>query len=256
VTPPSLQRRNVELLEQSPPYARALLEQLGLRGLHCGCGGAISPGWLNTDVLRIEGREGGASEPGRLALVDGDRYYLEHDALERLPFEDASFDWAYSEHMIEHFEPGPVAAWLAEVRRVLRPGGHIRLSTPDLRKYVSGYQDADGGFYAEHRERIADTLSRFLDPRNERQREVAALYFPGEIEIPARRGWMLNQIFQLWGHKWVFDVAEIRHVAVVAGFPGEKLVECEFGNGRVAEVAEMDRAPRSDESLYVELERD
>jgi SAM-dependent methyltransferase len=44
------------------------------------------------------------------------------------PFEDASFDVAWAGETIEHVID--TAAWLSEVRRVLRPGGVLLLSTP------------------------------------------------------------------------------------------------------------------------------
>jgi SAM-dependent methyltransferase len=44
------------------------------------------------------------------------------------PFADASFDAAWAGETIEHV--ADTAAWLSEVRRVLRPGGMLLLSTP------------------------------------------------------------------------------------------------------------------------------
>ena len=37
-----------------------------------------------------------------------------------------------------------------EVRRILAPGGVLRITTPDLHKYVEGYVGEDG-FFAKHR---------------------------------------------------------------------------------------------------------
>ncbi len=48
----------------------------------------------------------------------------------RLPFGDASFDVVMCLEAIEHIEPSSALAFLAECRRVLRPGGLIVLSTP------------------------------------------------------------------------------------------------------------------------------
>jgi 2-polyprenyl-6-hydroxyphenyl methylase/3-demethylubiquinone-9 3-methyltransferase len=47
-----------------------------------------------------------------------------------LPFPDASFDSVISSECIEH-TPDPVAA-VAEMLRVLKPGGHLFLTTPNL----------------------------------------------------------------------------------------------------------------------------
>jgi demethylmenaquinone methyltransferase/2-methoxy-6-polyprenyl-1,4-benzoquinol methylase len=49
--------------------------------------------------------------------VQGDAYAL--------PFADASFDCAFSGFFLSHVPPERVSVWLAEVRRVLRPGGSL-----------------------------------------------------------------------------------------------------------------------------------
>lgn len=59
--------------------------------------------------------------------------YVEYDltAGQPLPFPDASIELVYSSHTIEHVRDDAVARLLAEVRRVLRPGGGIRITCPD-----------------------------------------------------------------------------------------------------------------------------
>ena len=239
---------------EAAPFGRELIAELGLRGLHCGSGEKLEPGWLNTDVAPCRSEDGGRARPDQLVLVDGDRYYLRHDGRQPFPLEDETFEWAYAEHMIEHLAPGEAIAWLAEVRRLLRPGGYLRLTTPDLRKYARAYLDGDG-FLDLHRERLTPWLASFLEPRNEEEQEMRRLYFPGEDNVPRRPGWMVNQVFYLWGHRWIYDPAEIRHAATLAGFLPDALVECAFREGREAEVCALDREVRSDESLYVEVAR-
>jgi SAM-dependent methyltransferase len=46
-----------------------------------------------------------------------------------LPFEDCAFDAVWAGEVIEHV--ADTQAWLSEVRRVLRSGGLLLLSTPD-----------------------------------------------------------------------------------------------------------------------------
>jgi ubiquinone/menaquinone biosynthesis C-methylase UbiE len=62
------------------------------------------------------------------ALVEGD--------LRELPFEDDSFDVVTSFETIEHMEEGERA--LAEMRRVLRPGGLLIVSSPNPDAYLPG----------------------------------------------------------------------------------------------------------------------
>lgn len=107
-----------------------LLESVaaGDRVLDVGCG----EGWFASELLRAEVRVVGidvAEEPLRRArerdpalevrLVDADGPW---------PFEDVSFDVVWAGETIEHV--ADTAGWLSEVRRVLRPGGRLLLSTP------------------------------------------------------------------------------------------------------------------------------
>jgi SAM-dependent methyltransferase len=58
-----------------------------------------------------------------------------------LPFDDNRFDVAWAGEVIEHV--ADTARWLSEVRRVLRPGGRLLLTTPDhgrLRALVLGME--------------------------------------------------------------------------------------------------------------------
>jgi predicted SAM-dependent methyltransferase len=47
-------------------------------------------------------------------------------------FEDNTFDYIFSEHMIEHVDHDGAVAMLRECYRVLKPGGTICMATPDL----------------------------------------------------------------------------------------------------------------------------
>src|SRR5437588_9803367 len=128
----------IEVLPHEPPLPATRMEELSLRGLHCGCSRRLSRDWMNTDQLHLRARDGSETQFGCLSRVNGFLYYLEFDSTEPYPFEDASFEWAHAEHFIEHLKLEETIAWLTEVRRVLRPGGLLRLSTPDLRRYAEG----------------------------------------------------------------------------------------------------------------------
>jgi predicted SAM-dependent methyltransferase len=165
----------------------------------------------------------------------GERYFLQHDALEPFPIADEALEVCYSEHFIEHFELDKGIAWLAEMRRVLRPGGFVRVITPDLRKYAEGYFDPARAFYAEHGAAIGN-------PR--------AFPDPAELE---RRAFMFNQNFYLWGHRWIYDFEELRHAAAEAGFDPAAVERRAFRESLVPEVGALDLDWRRAESLYVEI---
>jgi len=56
---------------------------------------------------------------------------------------DASVDFIYCSRVLEHLEEWEAVELLRECRRVLRPGGVLRLVVPDLLKMVKNYYGAD-----------------------------------------------------------------------------------------------------------------
>jgi predicted SAM-dependent methyltransferase len=169
---------------------------------------------------------------GCVSLCDNTYYYLRHDVKDRTPLDDACVEWVYAEHFIEHLDPKVAIAWLAEVRRMLKPGGFLRLSTPDLAKYMKAYCDPADRFFELHRDRLRTV---------------------GMPQPANRMAWMINQIFYFWGHRWLYDLDELTYAAAAAGFPSHCVAQVGFREGRLREVAEFDLAVRDDESLYVEI---
>jgi 2-polyprenyl-6-hydroxyphenyl methylase/3-demethylubiquinone-9 3-methyltransferase len=110
--------------------ARFLREQVsaGERVLDVGCGEGrfaaeltrAGAAVVGIDVAEEALRRAGELDPGlELLLVDGEGAW---------PLADASFDVVWAGEVIEHV--ADTASWLSEVRRVLRPGGRLLLSTP------------------------------------------------------------------------------------------------------------------------------
>lgn len=56
----------------------------------------------------------------------------------------------------------------------------------------------------------------------------------------------------LYGHKWIYDEAELRHVLSEAGFDGAKAQVRSFREGARQDVAALDTSMRTDETIYVE----
>ena len=221
----------VEPLDAAAPFA---LDGLGAIGLHCGCGLNLQPGWVNVDRVQLTGTDGARTTRGTLARVDGSLFYLQADLGERLPFADASVPRAHAEHVIEHLTLDTAVAWLREMHRVLAPGAVLRISTPDLARYAAAYRGDDPGFFARHRDSLAQI---------------------GFTDIPDRPAWMVNQLFRFWGHQWIYDFDELRTVAVHAGFEADEVTRRSFGDSAAPELAELDLPVREPESLYAELRR-
>jgi predicted SAM-dependent methyltransferase len=151
-----------------------------IRRLQLGAGEHPQPDWLNTDL----------HDYGR-----GDELvYL--DVRRPFPLPDASFDFVYSEHMIEHLTYAEGQRCLRETLRVLKPEGRIRVATPSLERLAALY---DGGEVARRYVRWAvDTL----EP---------------EVEAPLP-GVVINNFFRSWGHRFVYDPETLRYALDEAGF--------------------------------------
>ncbi len=66
--------------------------------------------------------------------------FVHHDLERPLPFADDSVDFVYSSHVVEHFHREGAERLLAEVQRILRPGGCVRICVPDLAHAVDLYR--------------------------------------------------------------------------------------------------------------------
>ena len=65
--------------------------------------------------------------------IDGGDYsHLDYKSITDLVFEDGTVDLIYSSHVIAYFDRVEIVEVLKEWRRVLKPGGTLRLATPDF----------------------------------------------------------------------------------------------------------------------------
>jgi SAM-dependent methyltransferase len=127
-----------ELGALRPNYLAKQLESLGIDPLehglqlHIGCGPAHPPGWVNIDVY-----------PAPLAI----------NVLWGLPFATGSARYVFVSHLLEHlFYPADVGPFLAEVHRVLAPGGVMRVVVPDIEQCIEAYSKNDRSFFDSRRE--------------------------------------------------------------------------------------------------------
>ncbi len=127
-----------------------------------------------------------------------DRGIVYLDAAKPFPFDDATFDYVFCEHLIEHLTYPEGEGMLREAYRVLKPGGRIRVGTPDLRVFVA--------FFAEHldetqREYIRYHVDKFVTPHGSHS--------------PV---FVLNSVVRNWGHQFLYDEATLRGAMEKAGF--------------------------------------
>ena len=90
--------------------------------LHLACGKRYIPGFIHVDVA--------------------DFPHIDYRSrIERLPmFADGSADLIYCCHGLEYLDRAEAAVALTEWRRVLKPGGTLRLAVPDFRALVTIYE--------------------------------------------------------------------------------------------------------------------
>jgi predicted SAM-dependent methyltransferase len=148
--------------------------------LHLGAGDSTPPGWLGTDIA--------PTSPGILCM----------DARKPFPVPDQSFNYVFSEHMIEHISWHEGAFMLRECYRILKPGGKIRIATPDLGVLL--------GMYCNEVSPAGDNYIRWITDN---------FIENGNIYRPA---FVINNAFHNWGHNFLYD-SELLEIALHgAGF--------------------------------------
>jgi predicted SAM-dependent methyltransferase len=97
--------------------------------LHWGCGGNTPEGWINSDIK---------AGPG----VD-----LCCDILDGIPLEDNTIDYISSQHALQDLKIYDQVKALTELHRVLKPGGVLRVSLPDLDLAIDAYRNQKSQYF-------------------------------------------------------------------------------------------------------------
>lgn len=235
----------------------SLLRSLGIQRLNVGAGRFLARDYGDVATLYVDADEpAGEVRPhptdDRLLLVDGTFVFLRH-SVPNLPIESGSVEEITSEHLIEHLSPRDATHLCREARRLLAPGGVLRLSTPDLAAYVECYRGTPAGQeFGRIRPKALDEALRGLD--------YGEFIFDGAdrptslADAMRRPVFLLNVVFQLWGHRWIYDFDELALLLEAAGFQRSAVRRVGFRQGRRPDLARWDNAYRSDESLYVEAD--
>jgi predicted SAM-dependent methyltransferase len=115
-----------------------------LRRLNWGCGTEPEPGWINSDIKAAPG-------------ID-----LSCDILDGLPLEDGSIDYIVSIHALPELRYPDIVPALTELRRVLAPGGVLRLALPDLDRGIRAYIEGDRDYFLVPDEEARSAGAKFI----------------------------------------------------------------------------------------------
>ena len=115
-----------------------------MRRLNWGCGGDPRPGWINSDAIGAPG-------------VD-----IVCDIRDGLPLEEDSIDYAVSIHSLPEVPYDDLIPVLVELCRVLKPGGVLRVTLPDLEKGLDAYRRGDRDYFLVPDEEWEDLGSKLI----------------------------------------------------------------------------------------------
>ena len=195
--------------------------RLHIERLHVGCGHVLLPGWLN---IAFEKRE----EYGRIKRRNG-ALYLNYNLLRPWPFHPSSIEYIAASHFIEHLDLNGGMEFTKRCFGVLKPGGVLRLSCPDLELYAKSYAQNNKTF--------------FNNPLIKEWCCFKSAVTPGEIFIA--------KAYDSGGsHKWFYDFESLKHILEVAGFQsiqGKGRLE-----GKTPDLEKIELEKRELETIYVE----
>ena len=174
------------------------------RYLNLGSGerGFESPNWIN---------------------VDGFPFRHTHhlaDIARRLPFDSASLDGIFFQHVLEHFPLETGISILRECARVLATGGILRIAVPDAERIVRTYVDNPS------------ELSKHCTAPTGLAMEIINMY-----------------AYQRYEHQCLYDFELLQRSLFEAGF--HDVVRCRLGESADSNLA-VDDPGYAWESLYVE----
>ena len=244
------------------------------RNLNLGCGARFHADWVNADLV--------PADPARVVRLDLQK---------PLPFAAGTFDAVYHSHVLEHLPRSAAPRFLAECRRVLRPGGILRVVVPDLETIARLYLENLAGAWAgdatavERHEwmtlELLDQLTR-EQSGGEMLRHWSRNPMPAEDFVVERMGGEVRSAlerirrpgakkqsaapadsaalgrFRNSGevHKWMYDRASLRALLASSGFAN--FAVCRADESRIAGWptfhldTEPDGSVRKPDSLFAE----
>lgn len=246
-------------------HSALMVRVLAQRPVLCnlGCGIKHHPEWINID------------------FVGDGKTVFPWDLRQGLPLPNACCDAVYSSHAIEHFNRTGASRFLTDCRRVLKPGGILRLVTPDLEGIARSYlqcleaaQRGEQGAAARYEWIVVELLDQLV--RHESGGEMLKLWcrpeLPAEDFIAQRVGteyWRARQHckgrsisesvptdaqavgrFRLGGevHQWMYDRYSLCRLLAESGFSSINV--CQATDSSINDFANYGLDTEPDGSVY------
>jgi predicted SAM-dependent methyltransferase len=175
-----------------------------IRKLHIGCGENVLSDWLNSDYFPY---------PHNI-------FHL--DATDTFPLANDTFDFIFSEHMIEHISHPAGLVMLSECYRVLRNKGKVRIATPNLSFLIDLYHGQQSELQSSYIQWATDTFIRTAP-------------YPDAAFV-------INNFVRDWGHLFIYDEKTLRSSMEKAGFVN--ITRCELNKSTAAEFCNLENEAR------------
>ena len=158
------------------------LSKNSIKKLNIGCGKNQLEGWLNTDY---------APTAGDIAFLNAEK---------KLPFKDDTFDYIYTEHLIEHLDYPKAKFFLEELFRVCKNNGKVRIVTPNLTNFIN--------LFVKDKSPLQDN---FVDWVSQNFLVKKGIHLKNDAFI-------LDQYIRGWGHKFLYDFQTLSDTMNSVGF--------------------------------------
>lgn len=154
-------------------------KKYGVKKLHLGCGENYLDGWINTDFR-----------------PNAHRIFL--DITKPFTFHDNTFDYVFTEHVIEHVPYAAGKNLIQQSFRVLKSGGTVRIVTPNINFLIGLYQDSQKQL---HKDYIEWNSGLFVQDK-----------------APNTALSVVNNFVRDWGHQYIYDIPTLRAEMERCGF--------------------------------------
>lgn len=125
--------------------------------VNIGCGLTVAPGWINVDasinafaagfpglflktLYKLSPIKNYYKEKEFVDILKNNKY-IHHNVIYGIPLTDDSSDYIYSSHFLEHIFKSEAEKLIEDAYRVLKAGGVLRISIPNLENAINLYND-------------------------------------------------------------------------------------------------------------------